>query len=217
MPLQTTSENRPGKRRAPAQKRALQTQELIFEAATRLLEQEGLKGFNTNRLAELSGFSVGTVYQYFANKEAILVALGQREIDKVLAGLQRNLREHAAALMDDDPQVRIRAAVKMMLGAFGGRQRARKILVEAAIARGRTDVLDRPVLAMAALLSSEGITRSGAAPVKLSAESAFVLTQAVIGALRAALLREPAMLKRPAFEDALVRLISGYLLHGRAD
>jgi hypothetical protein len=105
----------------------------------------------------------------------------------------------------------------MMLGAFGGRQRARKILVEAAIARGRTDVLDRPVLAMAALLSSEGITRSGAAPVKLSAESAFVLTQAVIGALRTALLREPAMLKRPAFEDALVRLISGYLLHGRAD
>jgi AcrR family transcriptional regulator len=214
MPQKTTSDNSPGKRRAPAQKRALQTQELIFEAATRLLEQEGLKGFNTNRLAELSGFSVGTIYQYFANKEAILSALGQREIDKVLVGLQRNLREHASDLQHEDAAVRIPAAVRVLLGAFGGRQRARKILVEAAMAAGRTEALDRPALAMAALLSSEGITRPGGEAIKLSAEGAFVLTQAVIGALRAALLREPAMLKRPAFEAALVRLISGYLSPG---
>lgn len=39
----------------------------------------------------------------------------------------------------------------------------------------------------------------------------FVLTQALMGAVRSALLSEPARLKQPGFEDALVRLVAGFL------
>src|ERR1700722_20045031 len=73
------------KRREPSQGRAQKTMLLIFEAASRLLEQEGLENFNTNRLAEISGFSVGTIYQYFADKRAILLALAQHEQERAMA------------------------------------------------------------------------------------------------------------------------------------
>src|ERR1700748_108599 len=66
--------------RAPQQDRAKQKVELILEAAIRLLDKGGLPMLTTNAVAETAGVSVGTLYQYFANKEAILDALGDREM-----------------------------------------------------------------------------------------------------------------------------------------
>jgi AcrR family transcriptional regulator len=214
---QRTHEPAASARRKPAQKRALQTQELIFEAATQLLEQEGWPGFNTNRLAEISGFSVGTIYQYFNNKRELLAALARRESEKAVQALRRNIEQRGTGAHADDPSVRIRAAVRLALGSFGGRLRARRILVVAAIQAGHYDALDGPVVAMAAMLTDPGITRSDGQILRLSPDEAFVLTQATIGAVRSALLRDPAMLKRPSFEDALVQLVAGFLALRVAD
>jgi AcrR family transcriptional regulator len=82
----------PVKRRRPSQERARKTQMRIFETATRLLEQHRLEGFNTNRLADMSGLSVGAIYQYFADKRAILMALAHHEQERVGdGGRQGNL------------------------------------------------------------------------------------------------------------------------------
>lgn len=67
--------NQPIERRAPSQARAIQTRLLIFEAAIRVLEEDGLAGFNTNRIASVAGYSIGTLYQYFRDKHALLEAL----------------------------------------------------------------------------------------------------------------------------------------------
>ncbi len=48
---------------------------MILEAATRVLTREGRAALNTNRVAEVAGVSVGSLYQYFPSKEAILAAL----------------------------------------------------------------------------------------------------------------------------------------------
>jgi AcrR family transcriptional regulator len=48
---------------------------VILEASARILESEGLRGFNTNEVAAKAGVSVGSLYQYFPNKDAILLAL----------------------------------------------------------------------------------------------------------------------------------------------
>src|SRR6185369_1941690 len=58
-------------RRLPAQERARDTVEAIFEATARILQSHGRAGLNTNRVAELAGVSIGTLYSYFPNKEAI--------------------------------------------------------------------------------------------------------------------------------------------------
>lgn len=66
-------------RRQPRQARALATRAAIFEATAQILESEGEAGFNTNRVAERAGVSIGTLYQYFSSKQAILAAMAREE------------------------------------------------------------------------------------------------------------------------------------------
>jgi AcrR family transcriptional regulator len=62
-------------RKEPGQVRSKETVRVILEAGARILESEGLRGFNTNAVAAKAGVSVGSLYQYFPNKDAILLAL----------------------------------------------------------------------------------------------------------------------------------------------
>lgn len=62
-------------RKKPRQQRAAEMVELILQAATRILETESLAGFNTNRVAQVAGISIGSFYQYFPNKNALMAAL----------------------------------------------------------------------------------------------------------------------------------------------
>src|SRR5271156_5410834 len=62
-------------RKAPGQARSKETVNVILEASARILESDGLRGFNTNAVAAKAGVSVGSLYQYFPNKDAILLAL----------------------------------------------------------------------------------------------------------------------------------------------
>lgn len=65
-------------RKSPQQARSAATIEVILEAATRVLTEESLSGFNTNRIAQVAGVSVGSVYQYFPNKAALVTTLIER-------------------------------------------------------------------------------------------------------------------------------------------
>lgn len=80
------SANRP--RRKAKQERARQTLEAILEAAARVLLERGYGGATTNRIAEVAGVSVGTLYEYFANKEEVFEAVIQREIEVLVQALQ---------------------------------------------------------------------------------------------------------------------------------
>jgi AcrR family transcriptional regulator len=51
----------------------------LLQGAARVLEQDGAARFNTNRVAEVTGVSVGSVYQFFPNKESLLVELHDAE------------------------------------------------------------------------------------------------------------------------------------------
>ena len=83
-------------RRRPKQARAQVTVDSILEAAVQVLERSGAAGLNTNSVAERAGVSIGTLYQYFPDKEAILLALARRELSKpdpAFATLQKALMD----------------------------------------------------------------------------------------------------------------------------
>jgi AcrR family transcriptional regulator len=65
-------------RKIPKQDRAWSTVEAIIEATTRIIEEDGLEGLTTNRAARLAGVSVGSLYQYFPNKEALVEEVRSR-------------------------------------------------------------------------------------------------------------------------------------------
>ena len=75
-------------RKIPTQRRAVATCAAIVEAAARILEERDADALNTNRIAERAGVSIGTLYQYFPDKHAILVTLIRREREMLLAELR---------------------------------------------------------------------------------------------------------------------------------
>ena len=71
-------------RKQPLQQRSRETVAVILEAAARVLEARGLEGYTTNAVAERGGISVGSVYQYFPNKDALTLALIARFEESLL-------------------------------------------------------------------------------------------------------------------------------------
>jgi len=70
-------------RKKPAQARARATVDAILEAAAHILTGQGYDALTTNHVAERAGVSIGSLYQYFPNKDAILMALASRHLDDI--------------------------------------------------------------------------------------------------------------------------------------
>ena len=67
--------------------RSRRTVERILDAAARIFHEQGYAGATTNDIADEADVSVGSLYQYFPNKDALLVALTKRHIESATAGL----------------------------------------------------------------------------------------------------------------------------------
>ena len=89
------------RRRQPKQRRAQQTVDAVLEAVVRVLKREGFDAVTTNRIAEVAGVSIGSVYQYFPDKRAILVALHQRHIEEIDRMIKTRLIDHASSSLDE--------------------------------------------------------------------------------------------------------------------
>jgi len=86
-------------RKTPRQARSEATVEAIHTATIQVLLTEGLHRLTTTRVAERAGVSVGTMYQYFPHKQALLYALNERYLDRVAQRLEAACKEqHGAAL-----------------------------------------------------------------------------------------------------------------------
>jgi AcrR family transcriptional regulator len=74
----------------------------ILEAAAQVFERHGYATGTTNRIARRAGVSIGTVYQYFPNKDAILVALVHQHLAESTAALQPHLQRLASGAGFED-------------------------------------------------------------------------------------------------------------------
>jgi len=201
------------KRRTPRQARANQTAAAILEGAAQILETGGLAAFTTNAVAERAGVSIGTLYQYFADKDAVLLALAKQEMAAALGEIGRTLQAEAHR----EPGSRVHAMVRVMVNAFRGRLRARKAVMEAILAQGAGGELMIPVMAF---IAAEG-ARVGHVPqpmfATLSPVQLFVLSRGMMGVIRAAVMEEQPFFTSKTFEDEVVRLVMAYLAAVTAD
>lgn len=81
-------------RKAPSQPRSAHTIAAILEGAAHILEQRGLDGYTTNAIAERAGVSIGSLYQYFPTKDAVTVALIERERSELVHDATQALRQY---------------------------------------------------------------------------------------------------------------------------
>jgi AcrR family transcriptional regulator len=111
-------------RKRPRQQRSERLVADVLEAAVRVLAREGAQRFTTARVAEEAGVSVGSLYQYFPNKEAILFRLQSDEwnqtgalLESILAGSDEpapdRLRSMVRAFFQSErEEVSLRTALK---------------------------------------------------------------------------------------------------------
>lgn len=87
-------------RRKAKQARSRETIEVVLEAAARVLADHGYAAASTNRIAERAGVSIGTLYEYFADKDAVFEALIERELAAIVAAI-RGVEIDPAAPVDE--------------------------------------------------------------------------------------------------------------------
>lgn len=81
-------------RKSPRQGRSIATVNAIFEATLQVLRTDGPARLNTTRVARRAGVSVGTLYQYFPNKQALLFAALERHLAMLADAIEQACDEH---------------------------------------------------------------------------------------------------------------------------
>jgi len=118
-------------RKKPVQDRSRHTVETILDCAAKVFAERGFAGGTTNHIAERAGVSVGSLYQYFPNKDAILMGLMERH----LAGAQEEVERWVDALHPgpvDRTRV-LRALVEALVSEQLIDPRLHRVLLEASL------------------------------------------------------------------------------------
>jgi AcrR family transcriptional regulator len=195
-------------RKAPRQARSRATIEAILDAAAHILGERGWAATTTNAVAERAGASIGSLYQYFPNKLALVEAVRRRHFDEVLAML------HAAADTRSSRARRIATLADGMIAVHLRFPAAHRVLLEEA-PRGATSDATHHRFEVEyrrgwEALFAANARRHSAAGVAIAAQ---VLAAAVAGVVHDA--ARLGMLASPALRRELIALIESCLSRRR--
>jgi AcrR family transcriptional regulator len=95
-----TAEHRLRPRKQPRQQRSERTRDQILEAAVQVFSRYGYARGTTNRIAENAGISIGSLYQYYPNKDAILTELASRHLDAGVAATAQHVEAGAITSLE---------------------------------------------------------------------------------------------------------------------
>jgi AcrR family transcriptional regulator len=113
-PAMATSTKRRAPRKKPAQQRSKETVRAIVQAAARILRRDGYALMNVNRVAELAGVSVGSLYQYFPSKEALVAEVARDLATRTVAVFQDGIVELALLPLRDAARGVVERAVRAL-------------------------------------------------------------------------------------------------------
>lgn len=190
-------------RKEPRQARSTQLVADILEAAVRVLAREGAHRFTTARVAETAGISIGSLYQYFPDKIAIVAAVRDRHLADSLAAVRY------AAAGDVSLDVFSQRLVDAVVSAHSIHPGLHRVLLDEAPAsepyfdqnsRFEDEYLGLFAKAAGAYLGKRGDD---------AMTSGMVLSDVMDGVIHNAARR--GQLQSPAVQAELLRLLRGYL------
>ncbi len=183
----------------------------ILDGMVRVLEQEGFDAASTSRVAEVAGVSVGTLYQYFSNRDAILDALQDREFERATEMLARVLARGTYA----SDREAARAVVEGLLELHSAAPALHRVLVLEGLRvtpRDRVQAFDLRLVST--IRSFLALANVRIRKTNLDA-AAFVIYQAVRATMLAALLERPPGLDNTILVDEITDLVLRYLVEDR--
>jgi AcrR family transcriptional regulator len=195
-------------RKAPVQQRARDTVDVILEATARILVAEGYDRASTNRIALAAGVSIGSLYQYFPSKEALVAALIDRHSAEMLAAFDHNVAHFAEAPLP----IAARAIVGAMVAAHAVDPALHSVLVEQIPRVGRLKHIGQTqAYAERVIRSYLEARRSELRPLDLDM-AAFVVVQIVEALTHATVLHRPERLEGDALADEIADAVVRYLV-----
>jgi AcrR family transcriptional regulator len=103
-------------RKSPQQGRSKALVDAIFEATVRILPKIGSEKITTKKIADLAGVSIGSLYQYFPNKESVLSALMESFASLHSSSIQKKLDEVQGKSMEESVSLMVDSALEIFLG-----------------------------------------------------------------------------------------------------
>lgn len=190
-------------RKKPIQQRARVLVDSLIDAAGDVVARDGLEALTTVRVAARAGVSVGSLYQYFDNKNTLVAALMDRVNSDLIAAVDRVAAQNVSA----DPQRFARALLTAAFDVFEARQALARELMRhwhrLDIARG----LHRFESRMLDLLRAYALAQLREHAVDPSPVRAFILINSIVFTLlRYLSLPSPAMFKREELIDELAAM-----------
>ena len=194
-------------RRQPTQRRAKQTVEAVLDAVVKILKRDGVQAVTTNRVAEVAGVSIGSVYQYFPDKRAIFTALHERHLQEIGRIVESKLVDHAASSLDD----LMRGLVEAMIQAHAADPELHELLSTEVPHRADVGARDIEVCLRGAFRLALASRASDLKPARDLDRMLFVLTHMVEALSHGAVLRRPPRLSLAAAREEAVRAVLAYL------
>lgn len=194
-------------RRKPQQERSKDTLDAVFEAMIDLVAKKDLSDPTVQTIADRAGVSVGSVYQYFPSKGALVSALlryhlkqRMKELDESLLAAQGLTGEAAATKLVEGLVFEKRAKSKLELAMV-------RFFARAGDVAALTEMDEHMIASVRRFLEAQG---TNIRPVNLDIAS-FVISNALRSAVLLSIVQKPERLADPEFKDELVRLLVGYL------
>lgn len=199
-------------RRTPNQERAVKTIDTLFQATAQILEREGEAALTTNKVASVAGFSIGTLYQYFPNKDALVLAMGLRVQNQVFEQMEKYLndlqsREDIAQL---DPYVLVRQALSLVVQSMTLKGK-NKSLLRLFWMLEQPDQTTMASQRMAETISVFFEQVNHPQIKKPTVTEVFVITRSVLGFVRYASLEKSPILGSDSVDEVLTKMVFGIL------
>ena len=193
-------------RKQPKQERSLATVEAILSATTHILTENGYDQLTTNRVAERAGVSIGSLYQYFPNKKALIFALAEHHANEMVQLAQHHLEELSDRTI---PEV-LRQIVKAALAAHAVNPKLHRVLHEQI---SHSEVIQRLDEAKTERLLRLFLSqRSDQLQPKNLELAVFMVERTIRGLIHGAMIDRPELLKTEEFEQELMRMLLAYLV-----
>lgn len=197
-------------RKHASQERSRATVDALIEATTRILVREGFDGASTNRIAEKAGVSIGSLYQYYPCKEALVAAV----IDRHNQQLMQIVRDALAAVAAEPIETAVRKLVAAAIDAHRLDPKLHRVLAEQIPRTGRlkdVEAFNRENYALMRAYLEGHRDELRTVDVGLAA---FVCVTSVEALTHSAVLHRPEILSDEAvgtLVDEVTRLVVGYL------
>ena len=197
--------------RLASQKRSRATVDALVEATARILIKEGFARASTNRIAATAGVSIGSLYQYFPSKEALVAAV----IERHAQDLSQVVRGAVLKAASRPIEIGVRELVAAGIDAHRVDPKLHRVLDEEVPRTGRLESLDAAVRNACALFRGYLEAHRSEIDVADLDLAAFILVTTVEALTHAAVLHRADVLaderRVGEFVDEVTRLVLGYL------